>query len=178
MEVEYEITPNDLYAFQWRAVGKSPQVRRSKRNVYIYYFSALLLFSILPSIGADGFDITRMNFTFLVIAFPAVAFSHRYFDDRRTKRIVREAVSGEKPDRGQLGRHKLVLNDKGIIESTAVGESKTSWDGVDRVENDNEYVYIYISPVSAHVIPKRAFVTARVADDFYQLARISKAAAT
>ncbi len=177
MEIEYEITLDDLYAFQWRAVRKSPQVRRSKRNVYIYYFLALLLFSILPSIGADGFDITRMNFTFLVVAFPVVAFSHWYFDNRRTKQIVREAVSDEKPDRGQLGRHKIVLNGKGIIESTAVGESKTSWAGVDRIEHDNEYVYIYISPVSAHVIPKRAFTSAQVADNFYQLARISKAAA-
>ncbi|MBA2502924.1 MAG: YcxB family protein [Pyrinomonadaceae bacterium] len=45
------------------------------------------------------------------------------------------------------------------------------------MEHNNEYVYIYISPISAHVIPKRAFTSAQVADDFYQLARISKAAA-
>ncbi len=177
MEIEYEITTDDLYAFQLRAVRRSPQVRRASRNTYIYYFLALLLFSMLPSIDADGFDITRMNFTFLLVAFPIIALSHRYFDRRRTRRIIREAVGDEKPDRGQLGRHKIVLNEVGIAESTVVGESKTSWAGVDRVEHDNEYVYIYTSPLGAHVIPKRAFANAQVADSFYQLARISKEAA-
>jgi hypothetical protein len=33
MEVEYELTLDDLYAFQWRAVYASPRSRRSTRKV-------------------------------------------------------------------------------------------------------------------------------------------------
>ena len=73
MEVEYEITPDDLYAFQWRAAYRSPTGRRARRKIYIYWFLTLLLFSVLPAIGRDGFVISRANFTFLAIAFPVVA---------------------------------------------------------------------------------------------------------
>ena len=65
MEVEYELTLEDLYAFQWRGVFETPRVRRLSRRVYVYWFLALFLFAALPAIGSDGFVISRMNFTFL-----------------------------------------------------------------------------------------------------------------
>ena len=72
MGVEYEITSEDLFAFQWRAY-RSPLLRRARRKVYIYWFLALLLMSLLPAIGTDGFIIARANFTFLAVAYPMVA---------------------------------------------------------------------------------------------------------
>ena len=55
MEVEYELTLADLYAFQWRAVYNSALGRRITRKVYLGWFLALLLFSLVPAIGPDGF---------------------------------------------------------------------------------------------------------------------------
>jgi hypothetical protein len=83
----------------------------------------------------------------------------------------------ERPDRGQLGRHRLVLSDDGVAESTAVGQSSTSWAGVDRVEQSPDHIFIYISPAAAHVIPRRAFKTADEAHAFFQLAQSRKQAA-
>ena len=83
----------------------------------------------------------------------------------------------EKPDRGLLGRHRLVLSDEGLAESTTVGESRTSWAGVDRVEQNPDYIYIYTSLVGAHVIPKRAFSDGQEAERFYQFSLARKQAA-
>ena len=74
-----------------------------------------------------------------------------------TRRLIRQLLKDEKPGRGQVGRHKVVLSDAGVVESTDVSESRTSWAGVDRVEQNAEYIFIYTSPAAAHVIPKRAF---------------------
>ena len=73
MEIEYELTADDLYAFQWRAAFKSPRGRRDRRKPYVYWFLALLIMAIVPAIGSDGFVIARVNFTFLAVTFPVVA---------------------------------------------------------------------------------------------------------
>jgi hypothetical protein len=176
MEVEYELTPDDLYAFQWRAAFKSPIARRAGRKVYLYWFLALLLISALPAIGADGFVISRVNFTFLLVAFPAVVLAQWYLQRRLMRRAILQLLKAENPGKGQLGSHRVVLSEDGVVEKTAVGESRTSWAGVDRIEQNPEYVYIYTSPASAHVIPKRAFRNMQEAEGFYEFGRVRKEA--
>jgi YcxB-like protein len=177
MEVEYELTLDDLYAFQWRAAFESPRSKRSTRKIYIGWFLALLLISLLPAIGPDGFVISRVNFTFLIVAFPLVALAQWFLTRRMMRRALLQLLKEEKPGRGQLGRHRLVLTDGGVVESTAVGESRTSWAGVDRIEQNPEYIFIYTSPAAAHVIPKQAFRDMQEAESFYQFSRIRKEAA-
>jgi hypothetical protein len=177
MEVEYELTADDLYAFQWQAAFRSPIGRRARRKVYAFWLLALFLFSALPAIGPDGFVISRVNFTFLLVAFPAVALAQWYLERRLMRRAILQLLKEEKPGKGQLGRHTVVLSEGGVVESTAVGESRTSWAGVDRIEQNPEYIFIYTSPVAAHVIPKRAFRDMQEAESFYQLGRIHKEAA-
>ena len=143
MEVEYELTPDDLYAFQWRAAFDSSLGRRTARKVYLGWFLAQ-------------------------------HFLGRWLMRRAILHLLRK----EKPGRGQLGRHKVVLAEGDVVETTAVGESRTAWAGVDRVEQNPQYIFIYTSPAAAHLIPKRAFRDIQEAEDFYQLSQTRKEAAT
>jgi len=177
MEVEYELTRDDLYAFQWRAAFRSPIGRRARRKVYAGWLLALLLVSALPATGPDGFVISRANFAFLLVVFPAVVLAQWYLERRLMRRAILQLLKEEKPGKGQLGRHRVVLSESGVVESTAVGDSRTSWAGVDRIEQNPEYLFIYTSPVAAHIIPKRAFIDIQEAEGFYQLSRTSKEAA-
>ena len=177
MEVEYELTFDDLYAFQWRAIFASPRGRRATRKVYLLWLLAVLLISIVPAIGADGFAISRVNFTFLVIAFPIVVLAQWYLERRLMRRAILRLLKEEKPGRGLIGKHRMVVSEDGLFERTAVGESRTSWAGVDRIEQNPEYIFIYTSPVAAHVIPKRAFRDMQEAEGFYHLSKIRKEAA-
>jgi hypothetical protein len=106
MEVEYVLTPDDLYAFQWRAVFRSPVARRAGRKVYAYWFLALLIFSAMPAIGPDGFVISRANFTFLLVALPVVVLAQWYLERRLMRRAILQLLKEEKPGKGQLGRHR------------------------------------------------------------------------
>jgi hypothetical protein len=178
MEVEYELTPDDLYAFQWRAAFDSPLSKRTARKVYLGWFLALLLFSIVPAIGPDGFVISRIDFKFLLIAFPIVILAQHFLGRWLMRGAIRRLLRNEKPGKGQLGRHKVVLTEGGVVESTAVGESRTSWAGVHRIEQNPRYIFIYTSPAAAHLIPKRAFRDMQEAEVFYQLGTTRKGAAT
>jgi hypothetical protein len=177
LEVEYELTREDLYAFQWRGVFESPRGRRARRTAYLGWLLAVVLFAIVPAIGADGFTVSRVSFGFIVIALP-VAFLFQWCLERwLVRRAIRQLLEDERPDRGQLGRHRLVLGEDGLSESTAVGESRTTWAGVDRVEQSPDYIFIYTTPAAAHVIPKRAFTDPEQAEAFYHLSRARKKAA-
>jgi hypothetical protein len=176
MEIEYELTPDDLYAFQWRAVFASRRGRRATRTVYLLWLLAVLLIAAVPAIGPDGFAISRMNFSFLVIALPIVFLVQWCLERWLIRRAILQLLKDEKPGRGQLGKHRMVVSKDGLIESTAVGESRTSWAGVDRIEQNGEYIFIYTSAAAAHIIPKRAFKDTQEAEGFYQFTRTGKEA--
>ena len=177
MEVEYELTPEDLYAYQWRAVNTSPLGRRAKRKMYLYLLLAVVLLAVVPAIGPGGFDFSQISFGFIVIAFAVVASLTWFLEKRMTRRLIRDFLKEEKPDKGQLGKHRLVLDETGLLETTAVGESRTSWAGVHRVEQNPDYIFIYIAPAAAHVVPRRAFASTTAADTFYERVKASVEAA-
>jgi hypothetical protein len=157
VHVEYQITPDDLYAFHWRAFYKSPVLKRSRWKPVLILFAGFLVFAVLPAIGGGGFDWRVVSWPYLVIVFPITVLLYRAIERSMVKRAIRALVSRERPDRGQLGRHTIRLVDEGFEESTAVGQSRTFWAGIDRIEQDDAYIYVYTAVAAAHVIPKRAF---------------------
>jgi len=177
VEVEYEITPEDLYAFQWRAAFQSPRARRVRRLAYWAWLLALVLFALVPAIGADGFTLSRVSIGFMLVPLLVFFLLQWALERWLMRRAIRYLLRDERPERGVLGRHRIVLDEDGVRESTAVGESRTRWAGIDRVEQSAEYIYIYTSPAAAHVIPRRAFSDPLGAEAFYRFARARKEAA-
>jgi hypothetical protein len=134
----------------------------------------VVLFAIVPAIGADGFSVSRISFGFIAVAL-AIVFLFQWCLERWVIRhAIRQLLKDERPDRGQLGRHRVILSDDGVVESTAVNQSRTAWAGVDRVEQSSDYIFLYTSPAAAHVIPKRAFKDAEQAEAFFRRARSRK----
>jgi len=177
LQVEYDITRDDLYAFQWRAAFRSATGRRARRAVYLGWLLAIVLYAFLPAIGAHGITLSRVSPTFIVISLLVVFLLQWTLDRWLVRRAIHQLLEDERPDRGQLGRHRLILDEEGLTESTAVGESRTRWAGVDRVEQSRDYIYLYTSPAAAHVVPKRAFPDAEQADAFYRLSEARRQAA-
>ncbi len=174
MQIEYELTADDMTAFQWRAAYNSRMARKARRTVYIFWFVLVILISILPAWGEDGFSIERVDFIFMFVAFAIVALLQWAVGRWLMRRAVREVVNDLKRDKGQVGRHRIVLDEAGVFESTIVGEMRTSWAGIDRLEQDRDYIFIYTQPHASHVIPKRAFSSPQEADGFFELARLNK----
>ena len=177
MEVEYELTGDDLYAFQWRAHYTSTRARRERLKVYVSVLIALLVFWAVPAIlSGDGFDTSIVSLMVFVVPFLIMVFFGWIFLKRQTRRAILKLVQEEKPDRGQLGSHKISLTETELVETTHVGQSRTQWAGIDRVEQNDDYIFIYTTPHAAYIVPKRSFDSKHQAESFYQLARVSKEA--
>ena len=172
MEVTYELTAADLSAFQWRATRRLPLARRTRRNTYLYLLLAFFLMSLVPAIGGRGrfLSIADFNLYFLLTGFPLTALLFWLIEKRMMRRAIDSIVAQEKPDKGRLGTHTLKLDDYGVTERTLVGESKSLWAGIEKIEEDAEYIYIYTAPGAAHVVPRRAFKTPDDANAFFEFA--------
>jgi hypothetical protein len=153
-------------------------VKRTRRNTYIALLLAILVFAIVPAIGPHGFDPSRVSLGFYSYFLALVAALTWFFEKRMTRSGILDLLKEERPDKGQIGKHKVKLDETGLVASTAVSESRTLWSGVHRVEHDPDYIYIYTAATAAHVIPKRSFNSEDEAERFLQLALSSANAVT
>lgn len=106
-----------------------------------------------------------------LIGFPVFAGLMWIIERWIMRQSVEKFVAQEKPGKGLLGTHTLTLDAAGVLEKTDVGESRTLWSGIDRVEDDADYAFIYTSAAAAHVVPLRAFASAGDARSFVEFAR-------
>ncbi len=72
---------------------------------------------------------------------------------------------------GVVGRHTIRLETAGCRETTDVNESFHAWRGIDTIEADARYVYIFLHGGAGYIISRRAFSNAAASDEFFTAAR-------
>ena len=80
-------------------------------------------------------------------------------------------VTKEGRNEGILCKHRVVIDAESLFESTDVGEQRVKWRGVERVEEGEGHIFIYIGSSTAFIIPKWAFATNRQSEEFFEAAR-------
>ena len=170
-EVTYDIAHEDLYAFQLRTAQRSPVIRKTLRNIYVSIFVLFLLLGIYPLFGPGPIEAKAIMLGLPLIGFPFFVVIGKFIERWIVSSTIQKVIADEKPGGGVLGRHTLVLDDDGVVEKTRVNESRTLWAGIDRVEDDADYAFIYVSAAAAHVVPLRAFENPEQARAFVSYAR-------
>ena len=97
----------------------------------------------------------------LVIAI-AYFLAYPYFQRRVAARHIKNIYPESAANRGVLGEHELEILPDGLLEKTAVGEQKIFWTGIEKIQTEGEYTFVYIGAYLAHVVPK-----AKVSDGDY-----------
>lgn len=161
-EIEYELTRDDLFAFQMRASTATPSARRMMRRTRVVYGLVIIGMAILMRPWRSWFSLTAFGVFFSVFVGGGIV-AYRYV----LRRAIKEMVQENMPEKGQLGRHRIRVDENGLTESTAVGQSRVTWEGIDRVERDSTALFIYTGPHQAHMIPIRAFASLDDAESFY-----------
>jgi hypothetical protein len=70
-------------------------------------------------------------------------------------------------DRGFLTEHSITISDRGLIEETEVNRTEVKWTAITRVVRTRRYILVFLSPIMAHIIPRRAFADSAECDRFY-----------
>jgi hypothetical protein len=166
MRLEYELTKQDYIDFNIYYIKNSDTL---KRSLIIQRYVMAVFFLIIPFAIYRVTDIPLWYWlaVFFVVAVLWVIFYPKYFMSATIKRISKLVDEGKNKD--MLGKHIITVNEEGIKEESKNGDSRINWDGVEKVAEAENHIFIYISSVMAYIIPKSIFEDDNTRDEFLKL---------
>jgi YcxB-like protein len=164
MILRYNVSIDDIVAFNTYHCDHSPTIRRQKIFVAGTIDALVILAGAFYAKSNDEPAILAFAGLFAVIFTVLYWVLFRRCLARSANRLISEGST-----KGVVGPHELEITDSDLIERTEVNESKHSWRGLHRVVDTPEYLFIYVTALMAHVVPKQS-VTAGDIDAFLQKA--------
>jgi hypothetical protein len=175
MEIEYNLTPEDLMALQRHVRQHRPKARQNPLVGSVIWISVFLgclmlfyvrdiveiplvdyLVSLLPGVGAGT-----------LLAFLLITLSAKVMARNATQRLLQAGRNAEKA----LGWRRLVIDAQGVYNASRLFSTTYQWRGIDEVATTDAHVFLYIMTMNAFIVPRRAFPSDRAFDDFVDAAR-------
>jgi YcxB-like protein len=165
MEIEYTLTPEDVKAFSRYHHRTSSLTRRSiqMRIMWGMLASAMLVCTFYRMMGGWTLIIVALFWLLYLLTYPSLIQMNI---NAYVKRIQKEGKN-----KAVWNKHRLTINAEELIEKSEVEETHLRWTGIERLAENSDYIFIYVTTVSAHVIPKRYFSDNAQAQLFYQTAK-------
>lgn len=154
MELEFELTEEDYINYNIDHSKKSPSI---KKSIMIQRVFGPIVFIIAPFLVVKFSDIPLWYWItiFGISSVVWLIFYPKYANWEMKKRLKKMLEEGS--NENLFNRRKIILTDQGLSQVSPTGETNVKWDSIVSIEETDEYIYIYISSVSAHIIPKRVF---------------------
>lgn len=164
--VRFEFTQADFIGFNLYHHKHSPATRAIKvraMGLILAYGAAALIFKFLQPNFSEILWCVAAGSVLHALIFPA-AFQ------RSLRRNVERMLS-EGKNKGLLGQKEIALTPAEVRTTGSMGMTAIAWLAVERVVVDGDALYIYISAVSAIVVPRRAFAQEAEFEAFVETAR-------
>jgi hypothetical protein len=157
--VEYEVTVSDIVDFTWHLLRRNPALRRGYELGFLGGPALGLLLLLLTDGGGMWSALAKL----LV---PTIVFSafYQYFYRKQVISNARASTGSS----GSTGRKTLTLDSTGLTEVAEGATMSHTWSAIEDVAETGSAVYFYNTPVSAYVVPKRAFATPEAVAAFLQ----------
>lgn len=166
VEIQYEVTMEDMIEFDRYHMAHSPTVRRFLRTARLLVPVAFVAIGIATSVAGGSFTSLAVFGLGSLLWF---LFMPALLGRARAKHARRMLSEGE--GRGLLGKCTLSIAVDGLRVVREAGESTFAWCAVDSIVTAERHVYIYVSAISALVIPKDAFADRARCEWFVERAR-------
>lgn len=148
MRIKYNVTIDDLVAFNQFYHKHSAYGRRIKRTWGLVFPLGLFLFFCLIGVSQKDWVAPIVGGVFAgLIIWGNAGGGWR----KRIGKTVRKMYE-EGSNKSAVGLHELELNEYGIIVKDQYGESTHSWDGIERLGFTPDYTFIFISSVAGFSI--------------------------
>ena len=159
MELEYEFTLDDQLASLKYQAQRSPAGRRTPTAVFIVWATlAALAFPVYYAAkgpGAPGRATLREFLTCTAIVLGVLVLQALVLAVIRSRQIRQTLSEGE--NKALYCTHTLAIRPDCLTDETSLRKYRWAWEAIEAIEEDENYVFIYITAVSALPIPKRAF---------------------
>ena len=153
MTISFDLDMADMMSFQKHYVNTAPAMKKAKSLIAYIFPLFILIFGFLSFYSRHSrIDIYFIIIMLIISALWAI-FMPKFFVNRtlnRSKKIL------SKPgNEVMFGKFEMTFNDSDFEVITAKTNSNILWSAIPKVEETENYIYIYLSQVSAYIIPKR-----------------------
>jgi hypothetical protein len=167
LEVTFKLNDDDILAAQWHYAMTSPSLREQYWRTFVYWPLVVLgVFMLLVAFAEWSLLSSGLYF---------VAFCALWL--RQWPRIYRDLLKRSTNKLLKEGRNALLecpvrmeIDERGLRVTSEMSESRLAWDAVERVEQTADHIFIYVTSMSAHIIPKWAFESRGQAEWFFESA--------
>jgi hypothetical protein len=153
MEILYKNILEDAIAFNEYHQQNSKTFRRHRRRALIYLPIILLVVALAASAHSGNWWVLISIAVFTALYAIIMHRSQKTGLHKTLKKLYEEEDTT-----GFFCKHRLVINDEEIVETTDVSERKDRWVGVSKIAVEDDYAFIYIGPLQAHIIPRKGLL--------------------
>lgn len=166
-ELDYLVTADDIAYLNHYHTQQSPTFQR-KRTYAGLVVTVCGVFGFLTSLSIGGIPLFFMALLIFLGVWVALGKS-----DRPSKRHVQHIrqLYEEGNNRALFGHHHVRLLPDRVEVSTEFSRGEVKWEGVERVVENEHYIFIYVSALNAYVINKKYFPSVELATRFFETAR-------
>lgn len=152
MNFTYHLSEESYVQFNMHHIENSKTVQTS---LNLQRFGIPFLYMIVAFILSY---VSELSLAYLLTVFSIlgviwIIFYPRYFYRSVKKRTVKFIREGN--NEGILGKHEMTLTEEGILDVAENRQTSCSWEGIQRVTEDDYNLYIYNTSMSAYILPKR-----------------------
>lgn len=172
-ELDYLVTADDIAYLNHYHTQMSPAFQR--RRTYVGLVMTVCgVFGFLTSLTIGGPALFFMALLIFMGVWTTLAKNSEP-SKRHVQHIRRLYEEGK--NRALFGHHHVRLLPDRIEVSTEFSRGEVKWEGVERVVDNEQYIFIYVSALNAYVINKKYFPSEQHAQHFFALAQHSHAQA-
>jgi hypothetical protein len=166
-KIECETTLDDYIAFNLFHLKNSKTFKR-KKYIYLIVLPTVVgtIMALLAGFSGESPIVIATPYVIIIFFFNAIIFF--FLLPILTKRNVTNFLK-EGENKGILGKHILLFTHQEIIDTTEQGVSKFAWKTINKIISNEKYIFIYMSAVSAYIIPKKIFDNDSAINDFMKL---------
>lgn len=160
MKIRYTLDLDDLVAFHQFYIDTSSLLWK-RRLTFVVSFGLIFL-----ALGLLRWQLENSVFPLVYFGlFGVVSTTWYWHDSRKVKPKCVAKLYAPERNKGTLCQHELEIITDGLVERTPVGEQKTQFQGIDRIESTPTHSFVFIGTLLAYVIP-HAKVTEGDVDSF------------
>ncbi|WP_315078613.1 YcxB family protein [uncultured Clostridium sp.] len=164
MKLEFSIEEEDYINFNMYYIDNSKTL---KQPMYIFRFILPIIISFVMVYIMN--KIVRYHVIVLVIFYFLIYFAWVYFFEKSFIKTTRKRIKkilSEGKNKGLLGKRTFELNHNCIKDSNEYSTQIVNINALEKIFITDEYVFFYISSISAFIVPLRIFESNEEKEEF------------
>jgi hypothetical protein len=172
MTIEFIVTIEDFVAFNLFHSKNSPTLQRQlliTRSTLAFVVAAILFLPCPVLVGELSYVAFLFPIVGIIVGIIFFLAYPRMHEQNLRKQLPK--MLNEGTNESVIGKQTIIITPEAVINETPTGEQKAFWSSVDKIVETSDYIFLYVSSVSAAIIPRSAFPSEEQRNAFLELAK-------